>query len=113
MIGDADPMWRGAAGEQDAEGTRGYLGGVFLAVIDPASFGEAEEYATLVGENLAAAKRVPPAAGTTEVLVPGEPEVRTREQRGREGIPLPEATWRDLAAVSARFGVALPEDGAR
>jgi uncharacterized oxidoreductase len=71
-------------------------------------FGDPEAYAALTAEHLAAAKRVPPAESTDEVLVPGEPEVRMRAQRARRGIELPAATWQDLATVSARFNVALP-----
>jgi LDH2 family malate/lactate/ureidoglycolate dehydrogenase len=62
-----------------------------------------------VSENLAAAKRAPAAEGVAEALAPGEPEVRTRAQRERDGIALPEANWQDLAHVAARFDVALPE----
>ncbi|MCL4535448.1 MAG: Ldh family oxidoreductase [Bacteroidetes bacterium] len=37
-------------------------------------------------------KGVPPAPGFDEVMVPGEPELRTRQQRLREGIPLADDT---------------------
>ena len=39
------------------------------------------------------------------VLVPGEPEARTRERRQREGIPIPHATWEAVRAVAAELGV--------
>ncbi len=78
-------------------------------MIDPACFGDARHYRAMVSETLAAAKRMPPAAGGTEILVPGEPEVRAREARRREGILLPEATWRELGGVAERFRVPLPE----
>ncbi len=103
MIGDDDPSFMGA----DAGG-HGRIGGVFLVVIDPAAFGPLEDYAAQTGETLTAAKQEPPASGHAEVLLPGEPEVRTRQQRERDGIPLPEATWRDLGVASARYGVPLP-----
>jgi LDH2 family malate/lactate/ureidoglycolate dehydrogenase len=108
MIDDPAPTLAGASVTQAAPDPRGRIAGVFLAVVDPARFGDAERYQALVGETLAAAKRMPPAPGLQEVLVPGEPEVRTREQREREGIALPEATWQDLARVAERFGVAMP-----
>ena len=40
--------------------------------------------------------------------MPGEPEFRAREARGREGIALPAGTWDELGAVAHRFGVAPP-----
>jgi uncharacterized oxidoreductase len=44
-----------------------------------------------------------------EVLMPGEPELRSREARLRDGIPIDEATWAALAAAAAGLGInALP-----
>ncbi len=56
-----------------------------------------EEYRRLTGETLAAVKQTPPAPGKDEVLVPGEPEIRSRAAREREGIPIPDPIWQDLA----------------
>ena len=107
MIGDAEPTLVGAA-PPEAGDARGRIAGVFLEVVDPAAFGDAARYAELVDEALDAAKRQPPADGVAEVLVPGEPEQRSRARRSREGIPLPPATWAELGKVAARFGVPLP-----
>jgi len=41
--------------------------------------------------------------------VAGEPERRSREERGRAGIRLPAGTWEALEPVAARFGVPMPE----
>jgi uncharacterized oxidoreductase len=109
MIEDAQPTLIGASVVQDDPDPRGIVAGVFLAVINPAMFGDPDAYAALTAEHLAAAKRVPPAADTDEVLVPGEPEHRTRAHRQRAGISLPDATWQDLIAVGARFDVPLPK----
>lgn len=108
MIGDDAPSLISGPPASAGTGHRGHIGGVFLAVVDPATFATAGDYTALVGDTLAAATRVPPARGVQEVLVPGEPEVRTRRQRTREGIPLPDATWHDLVEVATRFGVSLP-----
>ena len=93
----------------DREGEGGRIGGVFVAAIDPGAFGSGERYAALVGATLDAANRVPPATGVEAVLTPGEPEARMRERRGREGIPLPAATWDELRALAARFDLPLLE----
>lgn len=84
-------------------------GGVFLAVVDPAAFGDADGYRGAVDATLAAVKGSRPAAGHSEVLLPGEPEARSREERTRAGILLPETTWSDLATLGERFGVEPPE----
>jgi uncharacterized oxidoreductase len=62
----------------------------------------------LVSETLDAAKRVPPALGSETVLLPGEPELRTRDRPSRDGIALPELTWEELLAFGQLFGVAIP-----
>jgi LDH2 family malate/lactate/ureidoglycolate dehydrogenase len=42
------------------------------------------------------------------VLVPGEPEDRTAEQRERDGVPLAAATVTELRDLGERHGVAFP-----
>ncbi|HYM13493.1 MAG TPA: Ldh family oxidoreductase [Bryobacterales bacterium] len=108
-IDDPDPTLIGASVRETSADPRGRAAGVFLAAVDPAFFGDAAHYRAMVEETLAAAKRVPAAEGVAEVLVPGEPEIRSREQRSRDGIPIPEATWQDLAGVAQRFGLEMPE----
>jgi ureidoglycolate dehydrogenase (NAD+) len=80
-----------------------------VLAIDPGWFGDAEAYRVLVADAVEALKRTPPAPGVEEVLVAGEPEERSRQLRSREGIPLPEGTWRALVGVADRFAVPLPE----
>jgi len=107
MIDDPDPMlWASSQAEQGDR--RGRAGGVFLLVVDPGRFGDSGLYQTLVAEVLAAAKRAPCAPGVDEILVPGEPEIKMRERRTSEGIPIPDTTWKELAALAERFGVTLP-----
>jgi LDH2 family malate/lactate/ureidoglycolate dehydrogenase len=110
-LGMADPRDANLGGVAAPlhEGATGRIAGVFVQVIDPAAFGDADRYRTRVDDVLAAAKRVAPAPGHGEVLVAGEPEARAREERGRQGIAIPEATWAELARAAGRFGVALPE----
>jgi uncharacterized oxidoreductase len=99
----------GAAGppEGPSEGDR--TGGVFMVVVDPNAFGDGAQYAASTGRVAEAAKRVPPAPGVDAVLVPGEPEARSRAQRTRDGITLPDDTWAAIAEVAARVGVEMPE----
>src|SRR5262249_39148389 len=110
-IDDPTPSAVGASTDPRARERAGLVGGLFVQAIDPACFGDVGHYRALVEEHLAAARRMPPAPGHAEVLVPGEPEARSRDRRGRDGIPLAAATWAELAKVGERFGVPLP--GAR
>ncbi len=58
--------------------------------------------ADLLAEHL---KAVPPAPGFDEVLSPGEPELRMKERRQREGVPLPDPTWQAVVRTAAEVGV--------
>ena len=93
----------------DPAAPAGRMEGVYVQVIDPGCFGDAGLYRARVEETLAAARQVAPAAGRASVLVPGDPEAAERAARGRDGVPLPTATWKELGVVAARFGVGLPE----
>ncbi|GAB2962910.1 Ldh family oxidoreductase [Amycolatopsis acidiphila] len=102
-VGDTEPTVLGAqvAGDGDP---RGRVSGMFVLVLDPAAFAP-DGYPELVGEVAAGLKRAP---GEPGALLPGEPEVTTRHARSEAGISLPDATWRDLGELAARFDVAVP-----
>jgi uncharacterized oxidoreductase len=75
------------------------------------SFTEIERFVRLVEELKARVKRVPPAVGFDEVLLPGEKEERSMALRMKEGIPLPDSVWKDLSLLAADFGLSMPETG--
>lgn len=108
MVDDDRPVMPVPSAHPDAGLQRGALAGVFVIAMDPSAFGDSTEYRRLTGETLAAVKATPPAPGKDEVLVPGEPEIRSRAAREREGIPIPDAIWQDLSGVAARFGIPMP-----
>ncbi len=108
MIDDPNPLFW-ASSEAEVQDRRGRAGGVFLVIIDPQCFGDPTHYQVLVAEVMAAAKRAPCAPGVDEILIPGEPEVKMRERRTRDGIAIPDTTWTELCALAERFAVALPE----
>ena len=80
-----------------------------MLVLNPAWFGDPEAYLAVVADTVDWVKQSRPAPGVEEVLVAGEPEERSRKERGRLGVPLPDGTWERLEAVAARFGVQMPE----
>jgi LDH2 family malate/lactate/ureidoglycolate dehydrogenase len=81
--------------------------GTFILAIDAGAFRPAAEVKASTDRVADRIKAIPPADGFSEVMLPGEPEVRTRERRLREGIPLPEATWQELQDAAASLGVSL------
>ena len=79
--------------------------GIFIFAVDVSVFRPLEEYEKALSKTLGRIKAVPPGPGFEEVLLPGEPEAHTRARREREGIPIPEETWRSVVAVGAELGV--------
>ncbi|MFC0408899.1 malate/lactate/ureidoglycolate dehydrogenase [Roseomonas elaeocarpi] len=87
-----------------AQGIRNNLLGF---VIDPARLGDVatiqEEVAAVI-EHVKASPTLPGG----EVLVAGEPERRTMQQRLAGGIPVDDGTWAGIVAAAASVGVAPP-----
>ena len=44
-------------------------------------------------------------AGDREVSIPGDPERKTRSERTRNGIPLPDDTWAAIVNTAREVGV--------
>lgn len=77
---------------------------------EPTAFGDGRKFAADLERLVAWVKASPPAAPDGEVLLPGEPEQRTREERQRSGIPLDAETRRQLASAGRRYGVPAPSE---
>lgn len=69
-------------------------------VIDPANFfdGEISRYTDFI-------YATKPAVGVEQVLIPGDPERRTRAERTKNGIPLPDDTWAAIVNTAREVGV--------
>jgi uncharacterized oxidoreductase len=85
---------------------RGIVNGMLSIAIDPARFadgagGEADYDALM--DYVKGCAAIDPA---TPVLVAGEPERITREERLRDGVPVDDGTWRQLAELATELGVA-------
>jgi LDH2 family malate/lactate/ureidoglycolate dehydrogenase len=48
-----------------------------------------------------------PITGFDEVLLPGDPEQRTRQRRLEEGIPIPQPTWDDILMLATEWNVGI------
>jgi uncharacterized oxidoreductase len=81
---------------------------VFFLVLDINQFAGAEHFLKEVSGLARNIKTCPKAEGIQEVLVPGEPERRSREQRRQSGVPLDDGTWKQLMALAERLKVQAP-----
>ena len=73
-----------------------------MIAINPTAFVTAEEFASEVSELLDYIRSSRLRPGFSEILIPGEPEAREMERRGREGIFVSERAWEQLRALGAR-----------
>ena len=85
-------------------GTYTRSGSIFVA-IDPGIFRPLQRFTAAVDATVEKIKAVPPAAGFDEVLLPGEPEQRSRARRLVEGISLPDNSWETLKQLASGYGV--------
>jgi uncharacterized oxidoreductase len=84
------------------------LGNSMLSIyLDPVQFGNTD-FVRRVREFVDYVKTSRPAAPGGEVLVPGEPETRTRAERLASGIVLQADTWAAIVGAAKRFGVEPP-----
>ena len=97
----------GLAGEFNAELTS--MAGLFMQVYDVAAFTPLDGYQRNVRAVLDAMKSIPPAPGFDEVLVPGDFEHRSRQQRLAEGIEVPADTFAKIEAWADKLNVSLNE----
>jgi len=107
----AGPLVRAAAGKEvkgTLEPVEGFCTkGDFMIVIDPKAFIAQEEFRARAREFIEQVKSSRKVPGVGEIMVPGEPEQKTRERRLREGIPISDEVWIELEQIAKELGVDL------
>lgn len=78
---------------------------MFFTVVDIEKFVTREEFLEQVAVLERHVKASPPAPGFSEILMPGEPELREEERRMREGIVIDDETWRQFMQCARELGV--------
>jgi uncharacterized oxidoreductase len=73
-------------------------------VIDPAALGDGSAWKAEVDALSAWVTSSPARSGFDAVMVPGDPERKTRAERERNGIQLDRKTWRELLEVANTVG---------
>jgi LDH2 family malate/lactate/ureidoglycolate dehydrogenase len=101
---------RGLAGLDTSaySGPRG-INGPFILAIDIGRFTDLETFRAETEAQCAAVAESQPAEGVDAVLLPGQPELAMREHREREGVPIPDTTWQELAVLAEARGVSMPK----
>lgn len=88
--------------EYNGDGRRG---GAVIWAVDAFAFRSPESYAQNADFVLQRVKKIRPAPGFDEVLLPGEPELRSAEARLKEGIPVADTTWQQIVEGGKSVGV--------
>jgi LDH2 family malate/lactate/ureidoglycolate dehydrogenase len=83
--------------------------GHFFLAMRPDLFLGREAWRARMDELALRLKSTARAEGVEEVMLPGEIEARTAEQRQRDGVPLSPDVWADLRSEAELAGVDLPD----
>lgn len=97
----------GALAPGDKYNGEGRRGGAVIIAVDASTFHPLADYDRSADFHLRRIKDIPPARGFSEVLLPGEPERRSKEERSRDGIPVAEATWNAIVETGKSLGVTV------
>ena len=79
--------------------------GQMVGAIDIGHFSDLKEFKDRMDKIIQGLKSVPPAKGVSEVLQPGEIEIRTQKRREVEGIPLNPNMIKELCQLGEEYGV--------
>lgn len=79
--------------------------GVFCMAVHIPHFQSIEEFKQSVDQYISDVKSSQLADGFTEILMPGEKELREQEKRLSKGIPVPEEVWADTVKLAEGLGV--------
>jgi ureidoglycolate dehydrogenase (NAD+) len=88
--------------------TRPMVQNSVIAAVDIGTFTDADAYRDNVDKLVDRLKELPTADGFDQVMVPGEPENASYQDRSARGIPLPAGTVANLQEVANRFEVPMP-----
>jgi uncharacterized oxidoreductase len=89
-------------------GQRRRISNAMLSIyLDPSRFG-ASQFVAEARKYVEYVKSSRPVKPGGDVLVPGEPEARTRADRLANGVPLQVETWERLSAIARELGVSVP-----
>jgi len=79
--------------------------GVFFEVINIEDFIPVDEFKDRIDALIRRIKTSRLRPGFKEILLPGEPELRTAAKRRKEGIYLPERTWKEMMEIAEKKNV--------
>jgi len=83
--------------------------GVWMYLADPNAMMTRTAFDELMSTYVASIKSSQRLPGVDEILMPGEIELRRREERQRDGVVIPDETWRQLNVLAAELGCVIDD----
>lgn len=81
----------------------GAINALFSVILDPAAFDDVSAFESRANLFCDHVKKLKPAKGVDEVLLPGEPEIRARKDRSANGIDVDPQTIAELLDIGSAF----------
>ncbi len=81
--------------------------GVWMQFLDVSQFVDPAEYDVLMERYIAYIKSSRRLPGVAEILMPGEIELRREIERRRDGVSIPDETWRQIRTLADELGVTI------
>jgi hydroxycarboxylate dehydrogenase B len=95
----------GWVGHAEPGGRARVLNGMLSIVIDPRALHGGDGWETAADDFVASLLEIAPREGHERVLLAGEPERRTREERRARGLPVDATTWRQILDAATSVGL--------
>src|SRR5438270_5079072 len=86
-------------------GGRRFANGMLAFYVDPKVIDTSNVFDAEISRYTDFIRETKPVAGIDTVLVPGDPERKTRAERTRNGVPLPDDTWAAIVNTAREVGV--------
>ena len=86
-------------------GDRRFANGMFAIYVDPRVVDTSNFFDVEISRYVYFIRATRPVAGVDAVLIPGDPEKKTRADRTRNGVPLPDDTWAAIVNTAREVGV--------
>ena len=81
--------------------------GMLTIVIDPSRLVDRAWFAEEIAAMAAYITASPPVSADQPVLIPGDPERRTRAERIANGVPIDPETWREITSAARSINVLI------
>ena len=81
--------------------------GLFIQLVDPTAFEDRDVYLDRIDTFIGYIRSSKTKPGVEEILLPGEPELKTTEKRREEGIEIDAGTLEKLSELAGSLGVTM------